>query len=82
MSYNTPHTHQTKMTDLIEALQILLKYGNPNCPTHCEHDVLMICGIEPQDVSDEDKEKLEELGFFVSDEYGEEMFKSFKFGSC
>lgn len=70
------------MSDLIEALQILLKYGNPDYPTHCEHDVLMIGGIYPEDVTDEDKEKLEELGFFVSDEYGEKMFKSFKFGSC
>lgn len=74
------------MSDLIEALQILLKYGNPNRPTHCEHDILMICGINPQDVSNEDKEKLEKLGFFVSEslDYGfdEKMFKSFKFGSC
>ena len=51
------------MKDLIEALQILLKYGNPDFPTHCEHDVMVICGIYPNDVSDEDKEKLDKLGF-------------------
>ena len=30
------------MSDLIEALTIFLKYGNPRNPTHCEHDVLTI----------------------------------------
>lgn len=70
------------MKDLIEALQILLKYGNPSYPTHCEHDVLTICGISPDDVSDEDKTELDRLGFFVSDEYGVEQFQSFKFGSA
>lgn len=70
------------MDDLIKALQILRKYGNPSYPTHCEHDVLTICGIKPQDVSDEDKNELDNLGFFISDEYGEEMFQSFKFGSA
>ena len=67
------------MSDLIKALQILLKYGNPKYPTHCEHDVLTICGIEPTDVSEADLAELDELGFFVS---GEECFQSFKFGSC
>lgn len=67
---------------LIEALQILRKYGNPDRPTHCEHDILTICGIEPEKVSDEDKEKLNKLGFFVGDEYGEEAFHSFRYGSA
>jgi hypothetical protein len=70
------------MSDLIEALQILLKYGNPKFPTHCEHDVLNVMGIPPADVSEEDKEKLEKLGFFVSVGYEEECFRSFRFGSC
>jgi hypothetical protein len=70
------------MEELIEALQILLKYGNPVNPTHCEHDVLMICGILPSDVSEKDKKKLDELGFFVSYEFGDESFVSYKFGSC
>ena len=30
------------MEKLIEALQIFLKYGNPDYPTHCEHDELTI----------------------------------------
>ena len=72
------------MNDLIEALQILLKYGNPDYPTHCEHDILSISpDIDPSDVSEEDKEKLEELGFFVSDNLCDgEGFCSYKFGSC
>ena len=70
------------MEDLIKALQILLKYGNPNYPTHCEHDVMYISDIEPADVSDEDKTELDRLGFFVSDETGEERFQSFKYGSA
>jgi len=67
------------VSKLIEALTIFLKYGDPAYPTHCEHDVLTICGIDPADVNDEDKAALDELGFFVG-EYG--LFQSFKFGSA
>ena len=67
------------MSDSIKALQILLKYGNPDYPTHCEHDVLTICGIHPSDVSEADLAELDDLGFFVG---GEDCFQSFKFGSC
>ena len=70
------------MEQLIQALQILLKYGNPDYPTHCEHDVLYIIGIDPEVVSDEDKIKLDELGFFVSTESGDLVFQSFKYGSA
>jgi len=70
------------MKDLIEALQILLKYGNPDYPTHCEHDILTICGIEPVNVSEEDIKRLDELGFFIGNEYGEKAFHSYKFGSA
>jgi hypothetical protein len=70
------------MKDLIEALTILLKYGNPENPTHCEHDELTICGIDPKDVSAADKKKLDKLGFFVSTSYGEPQFKSFRYGSA
>lgn len=70
------------MSRLIEALTILLKYGDPAYPTHCEHDVLTIVGIDPEDVSDEDKAKLDELGFFVGSEYGDEAFHSYRYGSA
>lgn len=69
------------MEDLIKALQIFLKYGNPDYPTHCEHDVMYICGIEPDQVSDEDKAELDRLGFFVADE-PDDGFMSFKYGSA
>jgi len=67
---------------LIEALQILRKYGNPDCPTHCEHDTLYICGINPDDVSEEDKARLSGLGFNVGNDTGEEQFYSFRYGSA
>ena len=63
-----------------QALQILLKYGNPYSPTHCEHDSMLVC-IDPDKVSKEDKEELDRLGFFPSDEDAE-CFESFRFGSA
>jgi hypothetical protein len=70
------------MDDLIKALQIFRKYGNPEYPTHCEHDRLMICGIDPDDVSEKDKIVLDkELGFFIDDE-DEPCFVSYRFGSA
>lgn len=65
------------MSDLIKALTIFLKYDDPEFPTHCEHDTLMVC-IDADIVSEEDKKTLKELGFHVSDGY----FKSFRFGSA
>ena len=80
------------MEDLIKALQILLKYGNPKYPTHCEHDELNICGIDPELISEEDKKTLEELGFLINIEgvYDEEndftpdesKIFSFRYGSA
>ena len=69
------------MKDLIEALTILAKYMDPEerWPTHCEHDVLYVCHVEPEDVSEEDMKRLDELGFFPNDELG---FQSYRFGSC
>jgi len=69
------------MKDLIKALQIFLKYGNPKRPTHCTHDELAILGIDPDDVSDEDKDALFELGFFENTNEGDGYFYSFRFGS-
>lgn len=68
------------MENLIEALQIFLKYGNPDRPTHCEHDQLTICGIDPAIVSEEDKKKLEVLGFLISE--FDECFFSYRYGSA
>ena len=68
------------MNDLIEALQIFRKYGNPENPTNCSHDELFV-DINPDLVSLEDTAKLDDLGFFVGEEY-EEGFSSSRFGSC
>ena len=67
------------LNELIEALKIFRKYGNPDYPTHCRHDELMICGINPEIVNEEDKEKLDEMGFFVNDYDG---FSSYRYGSA
>lgn len=68
------------MDDLIAAFQIFRKYGNPDNPTHCEHDVMQVV-IDPSVVSEEDTKRLDELGFYPDEEEGD-CFRSFKFGSC
>jgi hypothetical protein len=67
------------MDDLITALTIFRKYGNPQYPTHCNHDELNVA-ITPSLVSPEDLKKLEELSF-TPDSYGD-GFCSTRFGSC
>ncbi len=68
------------MDDLIKALQIFRKYGNPKYPTNCEHDVMHIMQIHAHEVTVEDFNELENLGFSWDDQ--EEVFYSYKFGSA
>ena len=68
------------MDNLIKALQIFLKYGNPTYPTHCEHDTLWICGIRWGDISTADQVKLIGLGFFYDKD--DDAIQSFRFGSA
>lgn len=68
------------MEDLIKALQILLKYGNPKYPTVCEHDILYIVGIDIEKISIEDITELENLGFIIN--IKESEIYSYKFGSA
>lgn len=80
------------MKDLIKALQILLKYGNPSYPTVCIHDELRIVGIEPEKITAEDKDELQKLGFEINiegeycdeieEEHDESIIYSFKYGSA
>jgi hypothetical protein len=83
------------MKELIEALNILLKYGNIGYPFQCEHDELMVCGYDPLLFSEEDKTRLKQLGFEIhiegepldeddseSDLCEETRIYSFKYGSC
>lgn len=66
------------MNDLIEALQIFSKYISEDTynPTHCEHDKFMV--MAPENVSKEDRKRLDELSFFWNDD----CWNSFRFGSC
>ena len=66
------------MKDLIEALTILSKYGDPRKPTICAHDELFVM-INYEDVSAEDRKRLAELSFNES-EHG--TFSSYRFGSA
>jgi len=66
------------MKELIEALQIFLKYSNEKYPTSCEHDEMYV-HVSPSIVSGADKERLEELGFEPTDI---DNFVSNKFGSA
>jgi hypothetical protein len=65
------------MDDLIKALTIFRKYGNPASPTHCEHDTLHVMA-DPSEVSAEDRDALAALGFHPDGE----SFYSFRFGSA
>lgn len=51
------------MKELIEALQIFLKYKDVKYPTHCEHDELSVHGYEDVEFSEEDLRELGRLGF-------------------
>jgi len=70
------------MDDLIEALQIFNKYipegtyGKEH-PTTCEHDMLFVNAVRPDQVSEEDIKRLEELGF---ENYENVVFVSYRFG--
>lgn len=68
------------MEDLIKALQIFLKYRNERWPTICVHDCLIITHITLDEVSSEDKVKLEELGFDWNEEY--DSWSSYRYGSA
>jgi len=79
------------MDKLIEALQILMKYGNPTYPFHCEHDILYIVGFEPEKISKEDRDKLYDFGIIVRvageiDEDNEKIYESeiysYRYGSA
>lgn len=84
------------MKNLIESLQIIEphipfkasrvdenKCVNREWPTHCEHDILMVPSIGEEQwakFSDDEKAKLDDLGWFYSEEYC--CLASFHFGSC
>lgn len=67
------------MKDLIEALQIMMKHGDVQYPTHCEHDQLNIFPAN-MDFTEEELARLDELSFIINED--ETGFYSFRFGSC
>lgn len=69
------------MEDLIKALTILSKYidASNRWPTYCAHDEFNV-SVSPQEVSQQDIEALDSLGFFPNEEY--DCFTSYRFGSC
>jgi hypothetical protein len=67
-------------SDLIEGLTILAQHpANEISPLHCEHDMLLVCADEAL-FTDEEKERLEIIGFEVDDIDG--GFFSYRFGSA
>lgn len=67
------------MDDLIEALTILRKYGNPENPTYCAHDELYFC-VDPTSVAPADINRLRELD--VLPDFNQSCFYSFRYGSA
>ena len=66
------------MKDLIEALQIFMKYcGDVKYPTTCEHEELFVNCVTPEQVSEEDLKLLDKLGFFPYEDFA---FVSYRFG--
>lgn len=55
------------MEELIKALTILLSYMKEDYhrdfPTHCEHDVLYVCGVDLERMDVDTVQKLIDLGF-------------------
>lgn len=52
----------TTAEELQEAFKIFDKYTDDDYLLHAEHDEIRV-SVNPEDVSEEDKERLDELGF-------------------
>lgn len=66
--------------DLVEALTLMSKgQANEISPTHCEHDEMWVMA-DPSKFTEEERVKLESLGFFEDED--ERSFRSFRFGSA
>lgn len=69
------------MKDLIEALQIFAKYQiATRSPTICEHNTLIIVGVNYKDMKKEDIQWVEALGFEWDEAEG--YFCSYRFGAA
>lgn len=71
------------MNDLLQALTLFQSYlANKNSwsPLICEHDILLVMDVKQEQVSEEDRARLKDLGFFWHTEH--ECWASFRFGSA
>ena len=67
---------------IIEACEIFKKYSDTPHPFHCEHDQLYV-NVSPEEVADEDIDRLDELGFFPGEgDWTANGFISYRYGSC
>ena len=65
------------MKELIKALQIMLRYfkdADEKFPTHCEHDILYVWGVDFDKIPLADVLRLYELGFIPGGDYDCEVF--------
>lgn len=67
------------LSTLIEALTLLSHYDDPAYPTLCEHDILYVF-VDPSLVSDDDLDRLSDLGFNARPADG--CFYSYRFGNA
>ena len=72
-----------KLSELREAIDILLKYGDTEYPTYCWEDELEIL-VNPNNISKEDLDRLKELHFVPAGlgEYELPHLVSKVFGNC
>ena len=70
-----------KLSELIESMQILLKYEDVDCPLIIEDEYeIKINKINPEQISEIDRIRLEELGWHIAIK-GEQIYPDFLFFS-
>ena len=69
--------------DMITACGIFARYAAPHYPFVCTHDVLWVVDVDPAEVDEVDRARLDELGFEISDDgRTPKQFYSYRFGSA
>lgn len=68
-----------KLSDFITAMGIFLLYGDKETPFFCVDEEFQVHGYHPNNITDEHKRVLDDLGFFFNDEDG--CWTSFRWGN-
>lgn len=76
---NDKHT-PPMLSEIVEILQIVLKYGDTLWPTICVRDKPWICNVDVEAITAEDRVRLEELGLRYND--ADKSYTSYAFGSA